>query len=232
MDYSYSYKCYIKRINNICNILIINIDKIIENSKLIDNHSHDHLDINLNNKIYLNSLLHINEFNEEVSEELSIFFNLYKRNLQSFIKFLNIRYLPKREYLIEAIRFLNVLYTTSDEEYDLELRANEILSKTSPFTYYKKWDWFYLRTYININVRNYNIQDATSVYISKKINTLLDKFYQNYLINIADTTNDELEDCIICCDNIHRKIELPCEHIICGECLSKIDKCPICRQKM
>jgi hypothetical protein len=53
----------------------------------------------------------------------------------------------------------------------------------------------------------------------------------NYMQVPSPTSHDSSEDCVVCLSESQQVLLLPCRHMcVCRQCLSRIDKCPICRQ--
>ncbi len=67
----------------------------------------------------------------------------------------------------------------------------------------------------------------------KNQNNNLDTSNNNYIpVPSPGSTNyDSNEDCVVCLSESQQVVLLPCRHMcVCRQCLSRIDKCPICRQ--
>ena len=54
----------------------------------------------------------------------------------------------------------------------------------------------------------------------------------NLIINDSEGYGDDGSICPICFENKRNKVALPCKHLFCDFCLSKLDKCPICRSNI
>lgn len=67
----------------------------------------------------------------------------------------------------------------------------------------------------------------------KNHNNILDTSNNNYIPvpSPEGTSCDSNEDCVVCLSEFQQVLLLPCRHMcVCRQCLSRIDKCPICRQ--
>jgi hypothetical protein len=87
----------------------------------------------------------------------------------------------------------------------------------------------------------YNLYDIISIFIIPKINiqsinnnliseTTINKKRKLIKINLNESNYQSIDDCYICCDRKGNFTILDCNHdMICGICINKIEKCPICR---
>ena len=72
-------------------------------------------------------------------------------------------------------------------------------------------------------------KNKSKILLEKNEKVYKDVFNNMILYNDSEGYGEDGSICPICYTNKRNEIALPCKHLFCDFCLSKVDKCPICR---
>lgn len=116
-------------------------------------------------------------------------------------------YKRKKHISGESTRLLNIVLKSFDKIFpNLSKEEKDVLMKNIEQT---------------IDYHNDNIDKYSSL-------TKL----SNMICSIREGNFNNQYSCSICCSNENQFVNIDCGHVICKECCTKVDNCPICKKKI
>ena len=165
-----------------------------------------------------------------------IYKNMYENNTKQNYQYISKEYLKYEENILYNKYISSINGDTSNLSSSYFYYLSRLLHEKIGNNGNKLLEFICLKRAIEYKNDSPGSGSIISIYRKNKSKLLLKKYenefkeeLNNIIISDSEGYGEDGSLCPICFENKRNKVALPCKHLFCEFCISKLTKCPICR---